>query len=112
MSNSGSEQGVSYEADDSQGQGKKQISKVDLSHMNADSAAELGKAVEKDHHVDAKDEMTRTFQTNEQREEYQTMLENLQEKYTHIESKASDALNQKWNTKKEILHMAKPKKMM
>ena len=57
MSNSGSEQGVNYEADDSQGEDKKLISKVDLNHMNVDSAAELGKVVVKDHHDDVKDEM-------------------------------------------------------
>jgi hypothetical protein len=38
---------------------------IDLTKINADSAAELGRPEN-----DLTDEMQRTFQTNEQREEY------------------------------------------
>lgn len=39
------------------------------------------------------------------------MCENLFEKYSKLHNMASDALNQKWDTREELMSMAKPKGM-
>ena len=46
--------------------------------------------------------MMRTFQTNYDRESYKQNLDNLHEKYSFINSLASDALSNKWDTRKEL----------
>ena len=54
--------------------------------------------------------MKRTFQTNEEREQYYNKLSDLHQKYASLTSAANEALANPWDSKKEIMKMAKDKK--
>jgi len=52
--------------------------------------------------------MNQTFQTNDEREEYNKLLGNMHEKCTNMDSEASIALGKKWDTRKELRKIANP----
>lgn len=56
-----------------------------------------------------KEEMGKTFQTNEEREDYCQFMNTLKEKYTNMKSMADSAREQQWDTRKELRKVAQPK---
>ena len=50
--------------------------------------------------------MQKTFQTNKQKEEYIDRLDSVNRKFRNLESMASDARSNKWDTRKELRKMS------